>query len=187
MVLKMNRAPRNELFQYSSFNDLFFRISDIMALIPPGNGINYQTLNRRRIVAIIGAGLFGRSLALRLNQCPDVIVRVGSRNPKEGQTTIREAVSQASIIFLTVPAHAHDDVAQAITPFIRENAIVVDVSNYPLTSPPEEGCPISIAERLQILFPSCRVVKGFNTVSSYELATCHSTPTVSWLPMRLKQ
>ncbi|XP_067299204.1 metalloreductase STEAP3 [Pseudorasbora parva] len=125
-------------------------------------------------VAILGSGDFSRSLAVRLVAC-GVGVVVGSRCvnripsglfPDAVELKNQErAVAQPVVVFMALfPEHYRSllGLQSALA-----GKVLVDVSNA-------EEMNIhgsSNAERLAELFPDSLVVKGFNTVSTWELQT----------------
>lgn len=121
-------------------------------------------------VAVLGRGLYGRALASRMSRCGDYFdVRVGSRDPDSGQHKLCEAVQGATIVFLAVPANAHQSVINVISPHLCDGAVLVDVSNHPLHARPRTGDK-SIAEYLRDIAPRTVIVaKAFNTISSYDI------------------
>ncbi|TRY88857.1 hypothetical protein DNTS_016939 [Danionella cerebrum] len=126
-------------------------------------------------VVILGSGDFSRSLALRLLDC-GIRAVVGSRCvnripsgtfPDAVDLRSQEvAVSQsASLIFLAIfPEHYGS--LSGLRPALA-GKVLVDVSN----AAQENVNAQSNAERLAEMFPESLVVKGFNTVSAWELQT----------------
>lgn len=126
-------------------------------------------------VAILGSGDFSRSLAVRLVAC-GFRVAVGSRCvnripsglfPDAVELRNQEgAVSQAGcLVFMALfPEHYRSllGLQSALA-----GKVLVDVSN---AAEMDNQGP-SNAERLAELFPDSLVVKGFNTVSAWELQT----------------
>lgn len=126
-------------------------------------------------VAILGSGDFSRSLAVRLVAC-GVRVVVGSRCvnriplgqfPDAVELRNQEgAVSQTGcLVFMALfPEHYHSLVGLQSA---LAGKVLVDVSN---AADMNNHGP-SNAEQLAELFPDSLVVKGFNTVSAWELQT----------------
>ncbi|XP_035681665.1 metalloreductase STEAP3-like [Branchiostoma floridae] len=124
------------------------------------------------IVGILGCGEFGLALARKLLKSGYQVV-LGTRDPEAMKnlvplgvtlTTRYEAVLQAEVVFLAVRRDHYDQLV-----FLTDamsGKILVDVS---ITSRFNDGLR-SNAEYLQWrLFPSCRVVKGFNVIPAAAL------------------
>lgn len=133
-------------------------------------------------VAVLGTGLYGRALAARLRSRPAFNVRVGSRSNQEGTMSPAQAVAGAQVVFLAVPAHAHEAVMAAVGPHMERGAVLVDMSNHALSTPPPAQGLGSLAERLRTFVPPhVSVVKAFNTLSSYHVeptGVCKTLPLV---------
>lgn len=129
-----------------------------------------QTENKfAKKIAVLGSGMYGRALMERLTSTKRYHVANGARRPVAGQVTQEEAVRNASVVFLAIPVSAHADVIAAIQGSLQRNAILVDISNHPLSSKFREDA-VSNAEALQkISPPGVAVVKAFNNISSYDL------------------
>lgn len=129
-------------------------------------------------IAILGTGLYGRTLAKRMMAYPGLNVVVGSRSPCEGKSvSFENAVSEASIVFLAIPASAHEDVMEKISPHLRRGTVLVDVSNsYRRAKGALAGSNAETLAKLSGEFP---VLKAFNTVSAYELDAGHMSKTTS--------
>jgi 8-hydroxy-5-deazaflavin:NADPH oxidoreductase len=128
-------------------------------------------------IAIIGAGNVGRALAGSLTRAGHDVT-VSATNPehaKEAATatgataasTNADAVSNAAVVVLAVPATSLDDLAAELGDALA-GKIVVDVSNRPTPSP--DGAPTSIAEELDDKLPGTSVVKAFNTAFASRMA-----------------
>lgn len=130
-------------------------------------------------VAILGTGRVGRALGERLVHA-GASVRYGARNPEPAAGTLTgplsgipttlpaEAVADAQIVLLAVPAAAAMDAARSAGSL--DGKILLDCTNSlrrdgggPTWAPPPEG---SMAQALAAAFPGARVVKGFNHFSS---------------------
>ncbi|XP_053273208.1 metalloreductase STEAP3 isoform X2 [Pleuronectes platessa] len=123
------------------------------------------------VIGILGTGDFSRSLARRL-VASGYHVLVGSRNPKHSLalfpedaelTSQMEAATQADLVFVAVFPEHHSTLLQ-LKPALAGKTLV-DVSN---------GLQInrdgpSNAHQLADLFPESFVVKGFNTISAWNL------------------
>jgi predicted dinucleotide-binding enzyme/DMSO/TMAO reductase YedYZ heme-binding membrane subunit len=133
----------------------------------------------RSSVSIVGTGDFGRALAKPL-LAAGVTVLLGSRHPeKRGAAlserdpalrpghvcSVEEAVTGSHIIFLALHPAAQQQLSHAF-PTLQDK-LLIDVSNVP---PATNNHQLSNAEQLQQLFPQCRVVKAFNTVSAASLS-----------------
>lgn len=118
-------------------------------------------------VAVLGSGLYGRALVARLTAAHVYDVAHGSRTPGAAQLPLDAAVANASVIFLAVPASAHGSVLDAIAPSLARGAVLVDISNRPLSS---HAAGASNAEKLSKIVPEgVQVVKAFNNLASYDL------------------
>ncbi|XP_060922772.1 metalloreductase STEAP3-like [Limanda limanda] len=123
------------------------------------------------VIGILGTGDFSRSLARRLVASGYHVV-VGSRTPKRSLarfpedaelTSQMEAATQADLVFVAVFPEHHSTLLQ-LKPALAGKTLV-DVSN---------GLQInrdgpSNAHQLADLFPESFVVKGFNTISAWNL------------------
>lgn len=124
-------------------------------------------LSPTRKVAVLGSGLYGRALVARLTATHAYDVAHGSRTPGAAQLPLDAAVANASLIFLAVPASAHGAVIDAIAPSLARGAVLVDISNRPLSS---HAAGPSIAENLFKIVPNgVEVVKAFNNLASKDL------------------
>jgi len=133
-------------------------------------------------IAIIGAGNVGRALAGSLTRAGHDVT-VSATHPEHAReaateagataaATNADAVSNAALVVLAVPAIAFDDLASELGDALA-GKIVVDVSNRPTPSP--DGAPTSLAEELQGRLPRASVVKAFNT----SFASRQIEPTVN--------
>jgi len=113
-------------------------------------------------VAVIGTGNFGKAIASKLVKCGIKVV-IGTRNPEGPFVSIEKAL-QEKIVVLAVPPFSWHEL-----PLVKVKAgtVIIDCSNR------SQMCPVdqqSQAELLQLLLPTgVFVVKGFNTISAYEL------------------
>jgi len=121
-------------------------------------------------IAIIGAGNVGKALASSLTNAGHHVT-LSAAHPEHaraaaaetGATAARtnaEAVSNADLVVLAVPATSFDALAGEIGREIS-GKVVVDVANRPTPNP--DGPATSIAEELQAMLPQASVVKAFNT------------------------
>jgi predicted dinucleotide-binding enzyme len=128
-------------------------------------------------IAIIGAGNVGRALATSLTRAGHDVT-VAATNPEHATaaaaqagaraaTTSAEAVSDAELVVLAVPAPALEGLAAEIGEELN-GKVVVDVSNRP--TPGTNGATTSIAEELSEMLPRATVVKAFNTAFASRMA-----------------
>jgi len=114
-------------------------------------------------VAVIGTGNFGKAITTKLVQS-GIHVVVGSRNPQLGRFVSIEKALQQKIVILAVPTFSWPDLPLVK---IEPGTVLIDCSNRTKKCHPSE---LSQAEQLQkMLPPGVQVVKGFNTISAYEL------------------
>jgi 8-hydroxy-5-deazaflavin:NADPH oxidoreductase len=121
-------------------------------------------------IAIIGAGNVGRALAGSFTRAghdvtvsashPEHARRTAADAGAKAAPTNADAVSNAEVVVLAVPATAFDQIASELGDALA-GKVVVDVSNRPTPSP--DGTLTSIAEELQGKLPKALVVKAFNT------------------------
>lgn len=122
-------------------------------------------------VAIIGAGNVGKSLTTSFTRAghdvtiaaahPDHAADAAKQLGATAAPSNADAVADAELVVLAVPATALDAVASEIAGDLA-GKVVVDVSNRPTPDPAGPGT--SIAEELQDRLPQSRVVKAFNTL-----------------------
>lgn len=119
-------------------------------------------------IAVLGTGRYGSALTKRL-VASGYRVRLGSRTPSDGQYHLTAAVESASIVFLCVPLFAHESILSSLSPILKPDTILVDVSNHELHCPPSPG-DISIAEHLATIVPHGVIVaKALNTLPAHTL------------------
>jgi predicted dinucleotide-binding enzyme len=122
-------------------------------------------------VAIIGAGNVGKALTTSFTRAGHDVT-IAAAHPDHAADAAKElgataapsnadAVSDADLVVLAVPATALDSVASELADDLA-GKVVVDVSNRPTPDPAGPGT--SIAEELQDRLPESRVVKAFNTL-----------------------
>ena len=121
-------------------------------------------------IAIIGAGNVGRALATSLTRAghdvklsaahPEHAREAAAQTGATAAASNSEAVSNADLIVLAVPAAALDDLAGELGSQVG-GKVLVDVANRP--TPSADGPSTSIAEELQAKIPQAKVVKAFNT------------------------
>jgi hypothetical protein len=125
-------------------------------------------------IAIVGAGRVGGNLGERLARS-GCGVRFGIRDSGDAEALLAragqgavalapaEAVKEADVVFLAVPAVSALDAVRGLGPM--EGKVLVDCTNPvvwregPVWSPPPEG---SVAAALAAALPGAEVVKGFN-------------------------
>ncbi len=142
--------------------------------------------NKKDKIAIIGTGLMGHVLSLRLAAAGYTVV-LGSRDPSRADvqelarklgdngsaTTQREAVRGTDIVMLAVPWHSTEETLQALGDL--SGKIVVEMSGpdrvaddgYLEPDIPESLLPMSGAEVVQTWIPDAHVVKTLTTVSYF--------------------
>jgi hypothetical protein len=136
-------------------------------------------------VAIIGAGNVGKALTTSFTRAGHDVT-ISAAHPEHAREAARslgataapsnaDAVSDADIVVLAVPAAALDNVAADIEDDLA-GKVVVDVSNRPTPDPAGPGT--SIAEELQDRLPASHVVKAFNTL----FASRQADPIVAGVP-----
>lgn len=137
-------------------------------------------------VAIIGAGNVGKALTTSFTRAGHDVT-IAAAHPehareaadKLGATAAQsnqDAVADADLVVLAVPATKLDDVATDIENELA-GKIVVDVANRPTPDPAGPGT--SIAEELQDRLPNSRVVKAFNTL----FASRQADPVIAGVPV----
>ena len=137
-------------------------------------------------VAIIGAGNVGKALTTTFKGAghdvtiaaahPEHAHEAATKLGAQAAATNREAVADADLVVLAVPAAALETIADEIGEDLAGKT-VVDVSNRPTPDPAGPGT--SIAEELQDRLPNTRVVKAFNTL----FASRQADPVVGGHPV----
>ncbi|CAN8074302.1 unnamed protein product [Agarophyton chilense] len=121
-------------------------------------------------VVIIGNGHFGASLAQHISRTaantPYYTCSHTSRNSL--QLPLIPAVSQAHILILAIPSSAYQTFVPDIMPHLKEDVIIIDVANIPLSIPclPSRSNFFSTAELSKLLPSNVPIVKAFNTLSA---------------------
>ena len=137
-------------------------------------------------VAIIGAGNVGKALTTTFTRAGHDVT-LAAANPEHAREAAdalganaaqsnAEAVSDADLVILAVPATELGDIASNLERELT-GKVVVDVSNRPTPDPTGPGT--SIAEELQVRLPKSRVVKAFNTL----FASRQADPVVAGVPV----
>jgi predicted dinucleotide-binding enzyme len=129
-------------------------------------------------VAIIGAGNVGTALAGSAERAGHEVTVTAKHADHAQQTasvtgasaapSTRDAIADADVVILAVPATALDEVAAEIGSVVAGKA-VVDVTNHP-TPDPSAPSDASTAEVLQSKLPQARVIKAFNTAFASQQA-----------------
>jgi len=113
-------------------------------------------------VGVVGTGNFGKAITTKLMKCGIKVV-VGSRNPAGPVVSIEKSFEE-KIVILAVPSFSWPELPLTK---ISAGTVLIDCSNR------NKSCAagqLSQAEELQqLLPPGVHVVKGFNTISAYEL------------------
>ena len=123
-------------------------------------------------VAIIGSGNVGKAMAGSATKAGHQVT-VASKDPTHAEQAARavnarharsskDAVKDADLIVLAVPADKVDEVVDALTPEL-DGKVIIDVTNR--TDAQDPGKVLdgsSTAERIQKKAPRAKVVKAFN-------------------------
>ncbi len=134
-------------------------------------------------IAIIGSGNVGKALAGSATRAGHTVT-IASRNHEKAQEaakatnaqaahSIQEAVRDAELVVLAVPADKVDEVVGALSSDL-DGKVIVDVTNR--VNPQDPGQVLdgsSVAERIQKKVPKAHVVKAFN----YAFASRMAQPT----------
>ncbi len=134
-------------------------------------------------IAIIGSGNVGKALAGSATRAGHRVT-IASRNHEKAQEaaratnaqaahSIKEAVNDAELVVLAVPADKVDEVLGALSSDL-DGKVIVDVTNRVNVQDPGlvlDGS--SVAERIQKKAPKAHVVKAFN----YAFASRMAQPT----------
>ncbi len=124
-----------------------------------------------RIGIVGGSGDFGQGLKARLEAHGHDVV-CGSRTPRAELVSNPEACGHAEIAFLSIPAASVEAMSRELAPWLA-GKIVVSVATalaFRDGRPTAEAGPVSLAEIVALEAPGARVVSGFHTVSSRNLA-----------------
>lgn len=116
-------------------------------------------------ITIIGRGHFGSALAHYLQEKTLTSVTVASRSTEVKPS---EAVRNADIIILAIPAYAYHTTVSEILPNIRDGVTVIDSSNTPLSILPKRTAS-SVHTVRKMLPESVHVAKALNTISAIRL------------------
>src|SRR5438067_4348407 len=142
-------------------------------------------------VAIIGSGNVGKALAVSATRAGHS-VKIAAKHPQHARDAAnathaqaadsnQDAVKDAELVVLAVPADKVDDVVAALTPDL-DGKVIIDVTNR--VNPQDPGQVLdgsSTAERIQKKTPKAHVVKAFN----YAFASRMADPTSmaqNWTP-----
>jgi NADPH-dependent F420 reductase len=124
-----------------------------------------------RVGIVGGSGDFGQGLKARLEARGHGVV-CGSRTPRDGLRSNPEACELAEVVFLSIPAESVEAMSRELAPQLA-GKIAVSVATalvFRDGRPMAETGPISLAEIVALEAPAARVVSGFHTVSSRNLA-----------------
>src|SRR5437870_10205848 len=131
-------------------------------------------------VAIIGSGNVGKALAGSATRAGHQVT-IASRHHEKAQEAARatnaqaasspkDAVKDAELVVLAVPADQVDDVVGALSPDL-DGKVIIDVTNR--VNPQDPGQVLdgsSVAERIQKQAPKAHVVKAFNYAFAVKMA-----------------
>jgi len=135
-------------------------------------------------IGIIGSGNVGKALAASATKAGHT-VKIAARDPQHAEDAARatnaqaaesnqDAVKEADLIVLAVPADKVDEVVDALTPDL-DGKVVIDVTNrVDVKDPGKVLDGSSTAERIQKNAPKSHVVKAFN----YAFASKMSDPNI---------
>ncbi len=135
-------------------------------------------------LAIIGAGNVGKALAGSATRAGHSVT-ISASNPEHAReaaaatnsqaaSSNKEAIEDADLIVLAVPADKVDEVVDALTPDL-DGKVIIDVTNR--INPQDPGQVLdgsSTAERIQKKAPKAHVMKAFN----YAFASRIAAPTI---------
>jgi len=136
-------------------------------------------------VAIIGSGNVGKALAGSATKAGHSVT-IASRDPEKAQEaakatnaratpSTKEAVKDAELVVLAVPADKVDEVVGALSNDL-DGKVIVDVTNrVDMQDPGRVLDGTSTAERIQKRLPKAHVVKAFN----YAFASRQADPKVN--------
>jgi NADPH-dependent F420 reductase len=118
-----------------------------------------------------GSGDFGKGLKARLDaRSHDVVC--GSRTPRDELVSNADACMHGEIVFLSIPAANVEAMSRELAPQLA-GKVVVSVATalvFKDGQPMAETGPVSLAEIVALEAPTARVVSGFHTISSRNLA-----------------
>jgi 8-hydroxy-5-deazaflavin:NADPH oxidoreductase len=118
-----------------------------------------------------GTGDFGQGLAVRLRRLGEEVL-VGSRSPRDGIVSNREAAERGELVFLAVPPEGVEDTARELADALARKVVVSVASPVVFRDgrPSVESRERSLAEAAADAAPAGRMVAGFHTVAAKALA-----------------
>ena len=131
-------------------------------------------------VAIIGSGNVGKALASSAKKAGHSVT-VASRDPAHAEAAARatqaqaapsskDAVRDAELVVLAVPADKVDEVVDALAPEL-DGKVIIDVTNRVDVKDPSKVLDgSSVSERIQKKAPKAHVVKAFNYAFASKMA-----------------
>jgi len=131
-------------------------------------------------VAIIGSGNVGKALAKSATQAGHKVT-LASRSPEKAQEaakatnahaahSTKDAVKDAELVVLAVPADKVDEVVGALAPEL-DGKVIIDVTNrVDMKDPARTLDGSSMSEHIQKKAPNAHVVKAFNYAFASKMA-----------------
>lgn len=131
-------------------------------------------------VAIIGSGNVGKALAKSAAKAGHRVT-LASRDPQHAEQAAKatnvqaskssqDAVKDAELVVLAVPADKVDEVVASLTPDL-DGKVVIDVTNrFNPQDPASSLDGSSVAERIQKKAPKAKVMKAFNYAFASKMA-----------------
>jgi predicted dinucleotide-binding enzyme len=124
-------------------------------------------------ISIIGAGNVGRALASSATRAGHTVTitslssesaeSVAAETGATATTSNLDAVRNADVVVLAVPASAIADLASEVGEALAGKA-VIDATNRPTPDASGATGPTSLAEEIQAQLPKAHVIKALNTV-----------------------
>ena len=131
-------------------------------------------------IAIIGSGNVGKALARAATQAGHK-VKLASRSPEKAREAAKatnaeaadsttDAVKDAELVVLAVPADKVDEVVGALAPEL-DGKVIIDVTNrVDMKDPGKTLDGSSMSEHIQTKAPKAHVVKAFNYAFASKMA-----------------